>query len=92
MAFKIDDEAFISNSREWPQWPFLPVKNTRRKDGQGPLCGVVVESSGKVLPAVFLANLFDLPELYKSGKTLKDVDKIEYPTVAAIVADGWIVD
>lgn len=82
---QIDDMAVINNPNQWVHWPYLPVKNPRRKEDD---LGIVVASQGKTLPTVFLENLYSLP----SKSKLADSPKIEYDSIAELVTDGWIVD
>lgn len=88
-----DDAAFIRNPDDWPVWPYLPVKKSGRVElgidnkTIGILC-CTDELVNKGQPTVYHVYLFDLP---KKG-ALKDAPKTDYPTVEAMLADGWVVD
>lgn len=76
----------IMDEDKWPCWPFLPMKNHGKKDPQSPsfpLLGVII--SGRT-NRVILANMCDV------DKMTDETPAMEYPSIAAMLADGWIVD
>ena len=79
MGKSIREIDFIKNPSEWPNI-VLPMKKWHDDDL---ICGIIFSS---MLTTVFLSNMFDIP------KRLEDMKKVEYPTVEAMVADGWVVD
>jgi hypothetical protein len=64
----------------WPLWPFLPLK--RSKEGEREL-GVFYESTkGKI--EVIMSNVF--------ADDFCRAPRKEYPSIDALLADGWVVD
>lgn len=82
----IRDVAMILNPHLWPTWPILPVKR-RGQSGGGLSVGVVLDDGKST--TVFHTNLFDLP---KCEEDWAGCAKTIYASVAAMVADGWVVD
>lgn len=89
-----DDSDMIDDPTKWPQWPWLPVK---RFDTNNRLeCAVVYADDST---NVIFAGLFSIDEAMEpipsmpSLRRLKaDVKQLKYPSVAALVADGWMAD
>lgn len=78
---------FIKNPGDWPQFPYLPLFRKGNNDPIDREHGVVF--AGHSLTEIKKVNLFLLP------KTLQDFVKSEgwsYPSVEAMVEDGWEVD
>ncbi len=86
----IDDANFLQNQHDkWPNYPVCPVKSTTKKeDGSNwPVMGLVVAGT----PTVYKTNMFALTT-GPIKPQLESVDKDEYDSFQAMVADGWIVD
>jgi len=82
-----EDLRYLNDPGLWVMYPVLPVKKSS-KDGGWPKMGIVVDGGGSV---VYEKNMFELvtgPIM----EQLKDSTKHEYPTMEALVADGWVVD
>lgn len=82
-----EDIRFLKDPGSWINWPVMPVK---KYGGQGgwPKTGIVVDGGG---PVVYEKNMFELV----TGPIMEQVadsTKHEYPTMEAMVADGWVVD
>lgn len=80
---QLDHKRMIEREGDWPNWPVLPLKNTKRREPDVPsmpLLGVIV--AGKPT-RVLITNMFDMHG---------DVPVQEYPSIDAMLADGWIVD
>jgi hypothetical protein len=84
---QIEDARFIRRTLDWPAYPFLPMR--RKQEKVRPDTGVLVDSKGNT---VYLINMFGLKEHFDSGKSLTDIQKIEYQSVEELLADGWMVD
>lgn len=96
-----DDAQMIFDPDRWPAWPYLPIKRGNNKLAEGNLGIIWVgggqykfnDATGKpemVMPVrVYGAYLFDLP---KDAEAFKATKSHEYPTVGALLADGWMVD
>lgn len=79
-----DDLEMINSPALWPWRHYLPVKNPEEVDpvmGTKPNVGVIV--SGQ-LTVVHIGCLFT--------KEFSRGEKRTYPSVEALIADGWIVD
>jgi hypothetical protein len=85
------DLDMLKHPERWPHWPFLPM--CKGKPGPMATTGLVVDLECGVddhhaaQPTVYLANIFSL-----SSVKLSKAEKIEYPTLEAMLADGWWVD
>ncbi len=79
----LDDAAMMRNQSSWPAWPVLPVKKYN-KPGEMPDVGTMFAGQTKV----FKCNMFDL----SGTEDLTKLDSFDYPSVEAIIADGWRVD
>lgn len=66
----------MRHENRWPVWPFLPLI-------RGDEVGVLIAGQGAI---VYRVNLFAM-----MGK-LATAEQIHYPSLEAVVADGWIVD
>lgn len=77
-----DHAAMIADEDRWPCWPRLPVK--RYTDNSAwPEIGVVIAGEKTT---VRLATLFD------DKATLLAATTKVYPSIDAMLIDGWIVD
>jgi hypothetical protein len=72
---------FLREEREWPNFTVLPLKK-RSQDGF-PILGLVFFHD---VLTVYEANLYDKAEDVMKAPTHT------YPTVEALVIDGWMVD
>lgn len=74
---------------DWPMWPVLPIK--KRVKNSSPECAILF-ADGR--PTVIKTGLYALDDL--PGKSYAEkfagLQKQEYPTFEALVADGWEVD
>lgn len=64
----------------WQRWPLLPVKRDIGKDRE---VGVLLDRKPYL---VYLVNLWAVQD------GLDGAESIEYESVDAVLADGWIVD
>lgn len=80
------DESFIETFQMWPMYPWLPIKRYSKDDNRSnsPECAVIHASS---LTTVIHQTLYGM-----TADSLDSAKRQEYESVAAIVADGWIVD
>jgi hypothetical protein len=91
--FKIIQErnslAMIKSPELWPAWPVLPL----RKDMPNGVrkLGIVVTLEGISTSTVFEVNLFQVTSL-RDMLTDPTIDKHEFASPEALVADGWEVD
>lgn len=86
MSNMIKDIEFIGNPTEWPRWPLLPVKKDDKEEFMGYKTGVIFAENPTV---VRLTNLFMLPP---TREEFEQLPAETYPSVAAMVKDGWYVD
>lgn len=86
-----DDLEMIQNPIYWPRRPYLPVKRDASKGIADKEMGVLWVGTLKTREHVTIhhAYLFLLP---KTVEELKALPTTTYPTVAAMLADGWVVD
>lgn len=77
-------DPILEKTMNWPYWPLLPLK--RKSKDSMPEVGFIVDQQKVV---VYLANLFDFLE---QKTKLRDLKKIEYHSLEALVIDGWEVD
>jgi hypothetical protein len=82
-----DERVFIADPGLWPHWPFLPVKRPT-KDGGDVEVGVLY-ATDEPWRHVYRRNLLMLPPTRAEFLAL---DKHEYDSLDALLADGWIVD
>jgi len=81
--------AMILNPNQWPQWPYLPLKNRRIRDASGHMAQGVLREAGLLEPRAGIfefaegANLFALDEFQG---TWTPIDPAE------LLANGWEVD
>jgi len=81
------DKAMMQNPRDWPLWPFLPVKR-EQPDSIEYEVGVMIAQKGKET-TVYLVNYWALAD--KTAK-LSEAKTIEYKNIDELLDDGWIVD
>ncbi len=70
--------------RRLPLYPLVPL---RKGAGWSATLGVLFHAEGH-RATVFLCNLFEIA----SRDDLLSRPRLEYPTTAAVFADGWVVD
>lgn len=83
----MDDGAFIRHVELWPHYPLLPIKR-HIADEDGPECCLLL-ATAEPWSTVYACNLFALP---KTVSELRKMNKYTYPSVEALLADGWRVD
>jgi len=79
-----DDLEMIQSPWLWPYSFYLPMKHKTRKDPNlfnSPVTGLIL--AGK--PTVVLLGTLGLTDWTRAAR-------VEYRTVEALLADGWIVD
>lgn len=84
-------DAQMVNARDlWPRWPLLPLKrtNAEKQLDYGFLYADNASDADGVY--VYCSDMFTFAALSKEARLL--VERKEYPTVAAMLADGWRVD
>lgn len=81
-------EQMINNPKEWPLWPYLPVKNRTLKSNRSipgmPRFGLLRVTKGMTGGLQFSDN-----------GSLQELDRITNwteTTVEKVLQDGWIVD
>lgn len=79
------DKKMISNPLDWPSWPFLPIKRWQENASQLETALIYVKDPLRVVTG----NLFHLPKDYEK---FRELPAVEYDTIDAILADGWVVD
>ena len=90
---KFDHKTMILTPKAWPRRPVLPLKRWVAHTGkfEDLECAVILEQDGwysKTGPiSLFFTNMLML-----GGVSLNEVKKVEYDSVDAILADGWVVD
>lgn len=82
------DLQFIPQIRQWPNWPYLPMKRGLRNEEAGFLYANNATDEDGVI--VYLANIFGLYEMTREQRAA--IKTIPYKTVAACLDDGWRVD
>ena len=85
---RIDDKSFMESPEKWPHWPLLPVKRPGKGKDCWPQLGLIIIDSvdeSKPAPVVYLTSLY-------GDLKMKDAEKKEYPSIEALIADGWTVD
>jgi len=92
------DLVMMQGSGEWPYWPLLPVKRPDPRFSNGgrgtsfKQFGLMVAVESRMLH-VYLARMGEIHAA--PGATVNDaldtVERLEYASYEAIVADGWIV-
>ncbi len=81
------DAEFISDPALWPLWPYLPIK--RYPEGyHGPECCLLMATE-RPWEVLFAACVYNLP---KTREEFLKTKKYTYPSVEALLADGWVVD
>ena len=83
----------MQDASRWPVWPLLPLRHRSRRaqDGSGfHEMGFLIEDgcTGKAAPKVYIGLIF----FQSMGLKLSDLPVEEYPTLEALVADGWEVN
>lgn len=73
----------IMSLQKWPYYPILPVKKV---DGSWE-CGIVV---APFLSTIIMVNLWALSGM--SSEDLLKIERLQFDTVEAMVAAGWIGD
>ena len=94
-----DDLEIMQAPGEWPLWPLLPVKRPDPRFSNGgrgtsfKQFGLMVAVESRMLH-VYLARMGEInaAPCATVGDALDTVERLEYPSHEAIVADGWIVD
>lgn len=92
---KRDDRAMISDPTRWPRWPWLPVKRT---NSNGLQCAVVhADKNGVPYPEhntseidVFATNMCEIKNYFPTREMVASATR--YPSIDAMLADGWVVD
>ena len=85
-AHQVRDIERMQQLDQWPRWPVLPVKKYKEQ-GQMPALGVmhinhVLPNDGK--PRVYECSMFD--------QITDETHFVEYDSLEALVADGWMID
>lgn len=83
------DPVFIA-SLQWPRWPFLPLKRSPQYRGED--LGFLYADNARDEDGVYvyLANLFGMADMTPEQRSA--IKRLDYPTVDAMLADGWMVD
>ena len=77
----------IPNHNEWPLWPWLPMKRYSRNTIAD--SGLLHADDYDSTPCkLYIMNVF----MVRSRFPTKDMEVREYPSLDALLADGWEVD
>jgi hypothetical protein len=79
-----EEISFIETFQMWPMYPWLPIKRYGSDERGHPKCAVIHASS--------LTTVIDQTLYGMTADSLDAAKRTEYESVAALVADGWIVD
>lgn len=83
-GYDAEEEVRMIKAQEgWPFWPVLPVKRPGTDQ-----CGIVTAAAPST---VIVMNMWSLRTGSISEQT-KDAEHIEFESVEAMVADGWVGD
>lgn len=82
-----EDLDFIRNVREWPAYPFLPVKRDGMKDLSDENFGTVIAKGLIPIPVVLMIDMFSIGR----DTNFNTVKKIEYQSVEELLLE-WVVD
>lgn len=74
------DREFILRPDDWPIWPILPLKRFRDGQAEHGFFGGDVSPTGPA--TVWIGNMFEL----------SSAEAREYPSLDAVLDDGWTVD
>lgn len=90
---RADHLKMMRDPNRWPCWPLLPLHHRTRaaKDGSGGReLGFLVEAGmrGEAAPKVYIG----LIQFGLMGQRLSELPTEEFPTLEALVDDGWEVD
>ena len=75
--------AMMDSPNYWQRWPLLPIKRDRHRWPDSEV-GVLLDRRPI---KVYLCNMWAIPEDTREG-----TPSIEYASIDAVLADGWIVD
>jgi hypothetical protein len=90
MRTKDDDLTFITeHQEEWPQWPNLPMK---RPFFLPPPHGGMINAIEGGLTRVWIMGPAQFAQILATGGTFTCEEYREYPTVSAMLDDGWVID
>ena len=93
------DQQIMQSPGQWPNWPLLQVKRPDPRFSNGgrgtsfKQFGLLVAEDSRMLH-VYLARMgeLDVAPGATVGDALARVERLEYASCEAILADGWIVD
>jgi len=78
-----DPVAFAKDCRQWPQWPWLPVKK-----GYTPQLIGLIHADDEGPYRVWDLNLFEVGYFPAESAPVHAT----YPTLEKLFSDGWVVD
>lgn len=76
------------SSLKWPRWPYLPMKRGDQNNDLGFLYADNATDQDGV--KLYRVNLFAYGEMKPEERAAVEV--LEYPTVGALLNDGWRID
>lgn len=81
----------VADARNWPLWPFLPLKNKKEKgDGSFPLLlGFLCAPPPITEVTVFIGAV---PIFEKEYCSPSSYPHRKYPNLTALLTAGWVVD
>jgi hypothetical protein len=74
-------ESYLTDSGNWPMWPFLPVE--KGKQGGILFAESVVEEG---IFRVYLCDVNSLPDKYSD---FRDIENVVYDTAEELIQAGW---
>ena len=94
-----NDQQMMQSPGQWPNWPLLPVKRPDPRFSNGgrgtsfKQFGLMVAVDSRMLH-VYLARMGEINAAPGAtvGDALDTVERLEYASYDAILADGWIVN
>jgi hypothetical protein len=100
----LTDKQFIEDPNEWPKWPVCPLKRNVVVNGfaqyQGGFLFAMQDKqrypNEKIMPRVLLGNIYAIREVMEGAKSNAEFytryKTLDYESIDAMLADGWIVD
>lgn len=76
------------SSLKWPRWPYLPMKRGDQNSDLGFL--YADNATDKDGVKLYRTNIFAWADMTPEQR--KVVEVLEYPTVGALLNDGWRID
>lgn len=85
------DLAMMQSPNDWPNWPVLPIKKWDKEKHQMD-CACIIDEGPLRQSVGIKVYLVSMYQLCEKSKPLMEHKSKEYPSLDALVADGWKVD